>query len=156
VHYSTTPQSNAAMCLWNQKCTTTSTDRRRVQDSRVGRRRVGPTRGFVASPEVGPGGTVGTLQTGYPYIQVLSQGKERDVYPRIATCTAASDPAFCQGGLRHRHVLSGFGPHLPAREGSSATMCTMAPDPASLQRRALAPSRVLWRRCDIPPLSSGG
>jgi hypothetical protein len=60
----------------------------------VGRRRVGPTCGFVASPEVGPGATVGTLQTGYPYIQALSQGKERDVYPRVATCTAASDPAF--------------------------------------------------------------
>jgi hypothetical protein len=38
-------------------------------------RRVGSTCGFAASPEEGPGATVDTLQTGYPYIQALSQDK---------------------------------------------------------------------------------
>jgi hypothetical protein len=36
----------------------------KVQDNRAGRRRVGPIYGFTASPEVGPGATVGTLQNG--------------------------------------------------------------------------------------------
>jgi hypothetical protein len=44
-------------------------------DNRAGHRRVGPTCGFVASPEVGRGVTIGTLQTGYPYIQASSQDK---------------------------------------------------------------------------------
>jgi hypothetical protein len=33
-------------------------------------------------------------------------------------------------------VSSGFGSHLPDRKGSDAVMCTVASDPASLQRRA--------------------
>jgi hypothetical protein len=33
---------------------------------------VGPTCGFAASPEVGPGDINGTLQTGYPCIHALS------------------------------------------------------------------------------------
>jgi hypothetical protein len=37
--------------------------------------------------------------------------------------------APCQGGLWGRHVSSGFEPHLPAREGSGAATCTMAPNP---------------------------
>jgi hypothetical protein len=44
-------------------------------DNRAGRRRVGPTYRSVASPEVGLGATIGTLQTEYPYIQVSSQDK---------------------------------------------------------------------------------
>jgi hypothetical protein len=44
-------------------------------DNRAGRQRVSPTCGFVASPEMGPGATVGTLQTMYPYIQASSQDK---------------------------------------------------------------------------------
>jgi hypothetical protein len=44
-------------------------------DKRAGRRRVSPTCGFVASPEVGSGVTVGTLQTGYSYIHASSQDK---------------------------------------------------------------------------------
>jgi hypothetical protein len=51
-----------------------STAKQKV-DNRVGRQRVGPTCGFIASPEVGPGATVGTVQTGYPYIQASSQDK---------------------------------------------------------------------------------
>jgi hypothetical protein len=32
---------------------------------------IGPTYRFIASSEVGPGATVSTLQTGYPYAQDL-------------------------------------------------------------------------------------
>jgi hypothetical protein len=32
---------------------------------------IGPTYGFVTSPEAGPGATIGTLQTGYPCAQDL-------------------------------------------------------------------------------------
>jgi hypothetical protein len=35
----------------------------------------GPTRVFAASPGVGLGATVGTLNIGYPRIQALSQGE---------------------------------------------------------------------------------
>jgi hypothetical protein len=38
------------------------------QKSRVGKRDVGLSYGFVASPEVGLGVTVGTLQIGYPRV----------------------------------------------------------------------------------------
>jgi hypothetical protein len=44
-------------------------------DNWAGHLRVGPTSRFFASPEVGPGATIGTLQTGYPYIQGSSQDK---------------------------------------------------------------------------------
>jgi hypothetical protein len=46
---------------------------------------IGPICGITASPEVGPGAFVGTLKTGYPCIQVLSQDKEQGVHPRTAT-----------------------------------------------------------------------
>jgi hypothetical protein len=62
-------------------------------DNRAGRRRVGPTCGFVASPEVDPGATIGTLQTGYPYIQVSSQDKLQGVHPYTATCPMAPNLA---------------------------------------------------------------
>jgi hypothetical protein len=44
-------------------------------DNRAERQRVSPTYGFVASPEMGPGATIGTLHTMYPYIQASSQDK---------------------------------------------------------------------------------
>jgi hypothetical protein len=49
-----------------------STTKQKV-DNRAGRRRVGPTNKFVASPEVILRATIGTLQTGYPYIQVVTE-----------------------------------------------------------------------------------
>jgi hypothetical protein len=39
-------------------------------------------------------GTVGTLQTWYPYIQASSQDKEQDVHPSTAMCPIAPDPTF--------------------------------------------------------------
>jgi hypothetical protein len=47
---------------------------------------VGPTRGFTASPEVGPRATVGTLQTGYPRVYALGQDKRHDMHPHALTC----------------------------------------------------------------------
>jgi hypothetical protein len=42
----------------------------------------------------------------------------------------------CQGGLRGCHVSSGSESCLPDRKGSSAAMCTVARNPATLQGRA--------------------
>jgi hypothetical protein len=46
---------------------------------------IGPTCGFAASPEVGPGASIGTLKTGYPHTQALTQDKEQGVHPHVAT-----------------------------------------------------------------------
>jgi hypothetical protein len=53
-----------------------STAQKNVLDNRAGRRRVGPTCGFIDSPEVGLGASIDTLKTEYPRIQALSQDKE--------------------------------------------------------------------------------
>jgi hypothetical protein len=69
-------------------------------------------------------------------------------------CPAALTLPPCQVGLRPCHVSSGFEPHLPAREGSGAAMCTMALDPASLLGRALEPPRGQRLRT-LPPCREG-
>jgi hypothetical protein len=89
-----------------------------IQDNRVGHRRVGPTYGFVASPEVGSVATISTLQTGYPYI--LSQDKEQGVHP-CALQHRTLPPS--QGGLRGYHMSSGSVSLLPDRKGFGATTC---------------------------------
>jgi hypothetical protein len=60
-------------------------------DNRAWRQRVSPTCGFVASSEVGPGATVGTLRTEYPYIQASSQDKLYRMHPHTAICPTAPD-----------------------------------------------------------------
>jgi hypothetical protein len=61
---------------------------------------------------------------------------------------------LCQSELCWCHVSSGSGPHLPTREGSGATMCTVARDPASLLGRA--PVRhYLLRHLTLPPCWDG-
>jgi hypothetical protein len=62
-------------------------------ENRVGQRRFGPTCRSVASPKVGPGATVGTLQTEYPYIQTSSQDKLQGVHPHTAMFPTAPDLA---------------------------------------------------------------
>jgi hypothetical protein len=62
-------------------------------------------------------GVVGTLQTGYTYIQALSQGREWGVH----ACAATS---------------------LLTREGSGVATCPVALDPASLIQRAPMSPRV--------------
>jgi hypothetical protein len=46
---------------------------------------VDPTCGLSASPEVGPGATVGTLQVGYSHVQALSQDEGKDVHSHAPT-----------------------------------------------------------------------
>jgi hypothetical protein len=77
------------------------------------------------------------------------------VHPRTTTCPTAPDPASllrralalpraprlrtphpCSGGLQFSHMSHGSGPRLPAQEGSGATTCRTALDPASLLGRA--------------------
>jgi hypothetical protein len=58
------------------------------------------------------------------------------------------------GGLRHRYTSRGSGPRLPAREGSGAIMCSMAPDSVSSPGRALAPPHIPRLRTS-PPRSGG-
>jgi hypothetical protein len=62
-------------------------------DNRAGRRRVGPTCGFVASPKVGLRATVGILQTGYLYIQASSQNKLQGEHPHAVMYPTALDLA---------------------------------------------------------------
>jgi hypothetical protein len=78
-------------------------------------------------------GTVGTLKTGNPHIQALSQGKEQGMHPHAATKAVASDHTSlqrwapeaprvprpstsppCRGELRCCHVARGPGPRFLA------------------------------------------
>jgi hypothetical protein len=61
---------------------------------------------------------------------------------------------LCRGGLWGYHVSHDTRPCPPTREGSGATMCTVALDPASLQGRAPAPPCVL-RLQTLPPSREG-
>jgi hypothetical protein len=92
-HYAITHHSNVATRPWYQGHAIASTVNQKVQDNRAGRQRFGPTCGFTTSPEVGLRAIVSNLQTGYPYVQVSSQDKERDVQPCATTCPAAPNLA---------------------------------------------------------------
>jgi hypothetical protein len=133
---------------WRDNC-------QKIQDNQAGRRRVGPTCGFTASPEVGPRATVDTLQTGYPYTQASSQDKERACthMPPRALQHRFQPPS--QGGLQGYHMSNGSRSRLPDRRtptlprvpwlwtlppcrgGLWCTTCHIALDPTSLQGRAL-------------------
>jgi hypothetical protein len=52
-------------------------------------------------------------------------------------------PSYSEG-LQCCHVPHGFGPRLSAQEGSGATTCPAAPDPASLHGRAQVLPHVPW------------
>jgi hypothetical protein len=137
--------------------------------SQVGNRYVGPNCGFAASPEVSPGATVGTLQTGYPYVQASRQDKEQGMHRRVATCPTALDPASpprwapalphalqlwtlppYRGGLWCCHVPYGSKAHLAAEAGFGAATCPVAPNLAILLRWAPALPHVQWLRTSPP------
>jgi hypothetical protein len=105
--------------------------------------------------------TIGTLKTGYPRIQALSQGKEQGVYTRAATQAVAPGLAFLlrwppgppcalrlqlplpsPGQLRGRHVPCGSSSRCPARGSSGAATCPAAPSPAARPGAGPGPSRV--------------
>jgi hypothetical protein len=102
------------------------------QKSRTGKRGVGPTCGFTASPKVGMGANVGTLQTEYPRVQTSSQDKGWVMQPHAATCPVALGHAsllsralvlpcvswlqtlpLCLGGVWHYHASHSSRPCLP-------------------------------------------
>jgi hypothetical protein len=76
---------------------------------------IGPTCGFTASPEVGLGVTIGTLQTGYPYAQDLSLVPQRQtLHPAgkgsgVTACRRSSRPTPGARERWHRHVPRGTG-----------------------------------------------
>jgi hypothetical protein len=111
---------------------------------------VGPTHGFTASPKVGPGATIDTLQTGFPCIQALSWDEGQDVRSCTPVClvTLAPDswlgaapgppcvpwlqlPPVGLGQLRSCHMSRGSSSRLLARGSSGAITCLVALDPAS-------------------------
>jgi hypothetical protein len=108
------------------------TAKRIVQDNRAGCRRVGPTCGFTASPEVGLGG-----HCRYPADRVLLHAsfKSRQGVERAPI---------------HRHVPCSIEPDLPAKVGSRASMCPVTLDPTSQIGRAPTSSRVPWLQTPDP------
>jgi hypothetical protein len=115
--------NQALSCVLWQRRTTTPTTKMKFQKSCTGKKDAGPTCGITASPEVGPGATVGAPQTGYPCVQASSQRKEQDVQPRTTTCPAALEPAS-----QPRWGLAAL-MSPPDKESSGTTKCTMALDP---------------------------
>jgi hypothetical protein len=86
-------------------CLTPPIAKMKFHKSYAGKKEVGPTYGFAASREVGPGATVDTLQTRYPRIQASSQDKERDMQPRFTTYPATLGPAsHARWAPRRPHV----------------------------------------------------
>jgi hypothetical protein len=95
---------------------------------------------------------IGTLRTGYPYAQDVSQvPRLQTPHPAqegsgIAMCPMAPGPPPCEGGLWCCHVSNGSRPtfwcrralvlpcvlwhwaRLPTGEGSSVAMCPTVPD----------------------------
>jgi hypothetical protein len=119
---------------------------------------IGPTCGFVASPEVGLGGTVCTLQTGYPREQDLkdqphgsrSAPGARELWlhhvPRgteHATCQKRAlmsphSPWHRACTCQERAPMSPRAPRHrachPSGKGSSAATCPEAPSPSPSRR----------------------
>jgi hypothetical protein len=109
----------------------------------------------------GPEGHCRYFEEQVPYIQALSQDKERGVHPRATMYPAAPSltsllrwaptlpcvtrlwisPPY-RGGLQRCHVSCSSRSHLPIEESSDATTCPTALDPSSLRGRALALPRI--------------
>jgi hypothetical protein len=132
-----------------------------------------PTCRFATSPEVGPGATVGTLQTGYP---PHTSSKPRQEAGRATTCPAVLDPASlhgraptlpcdpqlqallpCSGGLQRCHASRGSKPCRPTREGSSVTLLRRALVlPCVPRHRACLPAREGSSTATCPTTIRGG
>jgi hypothetical protein len=104
---------------------------------------------------------VGTLWTGYPYAQDLSQVlRHQTLHPAregsgVATCPVTPGPSPGEGGLWCHHVSHSFRPtsrcgralaswqvpwhrtHLPTGEGSSVATRPMPPGPPPFDRGGL-------------------
>jgi hypothetical protein len=137
----------------------------RISEKLCGERDVGPTYGFTASPEVGPGVTIGTLQTGYLVYRLQAKTKGKACTHTLPRATTAPKPASLlregSDAATYPEALepassSRRGPTLPCflrlrtlhiiQEESDVVMRPSALDPASPSRRALALTRVHWLR----------
>jgi hypothetical protein len=101
----------------------------------------GPTHGFVASPGVGQGVTVGTLKTGYPRVQAPSIDERQDGHtcPRVPWLSSLDTGQLQSCHVPHvsssrhqaprqlwdRHVPYGPSFDLLAQDSSKATTCPL-------------------------------
>jgi hypothetical protein len=127
---------------------------------------------------VGPGATVGTLRTGYPYVQAQDNGSRlpTEGSSEAVTCPrgsvsrsrlgaapgmphvlAARAPAPNSGQLRGRYVSPRLGLPFPARGSSRDATCPRGSGSPSRLRAALGPPRVagLCRLQASKQISSG-
>jgi hypothetical protein len=139
----------------------------------MGRRRVGPTSGFVASPEVGPGGhcrySIDRVLLHISFKPRQEEGRASMYYhmpcssrpylppkwaPTVPRAARLWTPPPCSGGFQCCHMSHGFRPRLSAWEGYGAATCHMISDLTSLLRRAPVLPRIprLWT---LPPCSGG-
>jgi hypothetical protein len=143
--------------------TAPSLQSRQVQiSSKLRREKVfGPTYRFTASPEVGPGATVGTLQTGYLRAQDLSPAPRRQTpHPTgegsgATACPCGSRPAPDTGELWHRHVPRGTG-HATRYGRASVSSRVPRLQTRLPVRRALASPRIPWHRAHHPAGKGSG
>jgi hypothetical protein len=128
-HFDTTHQSGAnARPMIEAHCHTNSQDLISEKKKLLGEKDVGPTCGFTASPKVGPGPLLISCEPSTLTYMLQAKTKGKACTHALPHATAASKPTS---------LLS---------EGSSATTCTRAPEPAPLPRRGLTLPRVpsLW------------
>jgi hypothetical protein len=121
-----------------------------ISEEPHGERDVGPTYGFLASPEVGPRATVSIPQTGYPHVQTSSQDRGQGVNPRAATRLLIPDrytplrwapvlshvprlqtPPPSSRGLRRRHASHALDLTPPQKwvPVSPRVICLQTPSP---------------------------
>jgi hypothetical protein len=79
---------------------------------------------------------VNTLQTGYPRVQALSQGRVGHAFSHRHMPHSSRSRLPARDGLRHCHMFQSSGPCLPTWEGSSAAASSTALDPTSQHGRA--------------------
>jgi hypothetical protein len=106
---------------------------------------VGPIRGFVASPEVGSGATVGTLRTGYPRVQASNQDNGSRL-PDKGSSEAAMSP---RGSGSHSQLGAAPGPSCAPAAGDSTRAATCPRGSGQLRGRHVS------LRLQHPPSNTG-
>jgi hypothetical protein len=130
-----THQSDADACpMVEAHYHTNSQDQ--ISEMLCGEKDVGPTYVFTASPDMGPGATIGTMQTEHPVYMLQAKTKGKAYAYTLPCATVALEPISL------------------LREGSNAVTCPEALNHASSSRRCLALPRVL--RLRTQPHHPGG
>jgi hypothetical protein len=134
---------------WQKRTTTMKPSGMEFRKATQGRD-IGPTCRFTASPEVCPGAIAGTLQTGYPRIQDLSQDRARHAFTHHHMAHSSRSCLPVWDGLQCCCVSCSTEPCRPTRESSDAATCLIVPDPTSRLGKALVQPRVpqFWT---LPP-----